>query len=101
MSWKRHLDKVGIIGAFVVAACCLGLPAIISILAAAGLGFLIQDAVLVGAAEMIDWNRRMQAKGIRTGQARGREARHLIPLRNTYALCCNSRVTVPGGKAIR
>ncbi|HLH38447.1 MAG TPA: MerC domain-containing protein [Bryobacteraceae bacterium] len=46
MSWKEHLDKLGIAGSFVAAACCMGLPAIVSILAALGLGFLINDAIL-------------------------------------------------------
>ncbi|TAM79745.1 MAG: MerC domain-containing protein [Acidobacteria bacterium] len=47
MPWKDHLDKVGIVGSFVAAACCLGLPAIVSIIAAVGLGFLIKDAILL------------------------------------------------------
>lgn len=47
MPWKDHLDKVGIVGSFVAAACCLGLPAIVSIIAAIGLGFLINDAILL------------------------------------------------------
>jgi mercuric ion transport protein len=46
MSWKEQLDKIGIVGSFVAAACCMGLPAVVSIVAALGLGFLIQDAVL-------------------------------------------------------
>lgn len=47
MSLTEHLDKLGVVGSFIAAACCLGLPAIISIFAALGLGFLINDAVLV------------------------------------------------------
>jgi len=47
MSWKEHLDKLGVGGSFVAAACCLGLPAVVSILGALGLGFLINDAVLL------------------------------------------------------
>ncbi len=46
MSWKEHVDKIGIVGSFLAAACCIGLPAIVSIVAALGLGFLIQDAIL-------------------------------------------------------
>lgn len=46
-SWKRHLDKVGIIGSLFAALCCLGFPALVSIVSAIGLGFLIKDAVLV------------------------------------------------------
>lgn len=46
MVLKDYVDKVGILGAFVAAACCLGLPAVLSIVAAAGLGFLVNDAYL-------------------------------------------------------
>jgi mercuric ion transport protein len=46
MSWKDHLDKLGIVGSFLAGACCLGLPAVLSVAAAAGLGFLVNDAVL-------------------------------------------------------
>ncbi|TAM83365.1 MAG: MerC domain-containing protein [Acidobacteria bacterium] len=46
MSWKCHLDKLGIIGSLVAAACCLGLPAVLAIFSAVGLGFLISDAFL-------------------------------------------------------
>lgn len=47
MSWKDHLDKLGVVGSFIAAACCLGLPAVLSIVAAVGLGFLIKDAILL------------------------------------------------------
>lgn len=47
MSWKGHLDKIGVGGSFITAACCLGLPAVLSILGALGLGFLIHDAILL------------------------------------------------------
>jgi len=47
MSWREHLDKFGIVGSFVAALCCLGVPAIVSIVAAIGLGFLIKDAILL------------------------------------------------------
>ena len=47
MPWKDHLDKVGVVGSFIAAACCLGLPAILSVVAAMGLGFLIKDAILL------------------------------------------------------
>jgi mercuric ion transport protein len=46
MAFKDYVDKIGILGAFVAAACCLGLPAVLSIVAAAGLGFLVNDAYL-------------------------------------------------------
>lgn len=47
MAWKDHLDKIGIVGSFIAAACCLGLPAILSIVAAVGLGFMVKDAILL------------------------------------------------------
>ncbi|MCL6505505.1 MAG: MerC domain-containing protein [Bryobacteraceae bacterium] len=47
MNWKNHLDKIGVAGSFIAAACCLGLPAILAILTAIGLGFIVHDAVLV------------------------------------------------------
>lgn len=40
-------DKVGVVGTTVSALCCLGTPALVSVLSALGLGFLINDAVLV------------------------------------------------------
>ena len=46
MSWKNHLDKLGVIGSFVAALCCLGMPAVVSIVASIGLGFLINNALL-------------------------------------------------------
>jgi len=45
--WKRHLDKFGIGGSLFAALCCLGFPALLSILTAVGLGFLIRDAILI------------------------------------------------------
>jgi len=39
--WKKHTDKVGIAGSIFAALCCLGFPALLSILSAIGLGFLI------------------------------------------------------------
>ncbi len=45
--WKKHTDKVGIAGSIFAALCCLGFPALLSILSAIGLGFLINDAVLL------------------------------------------------------
>jgi len=47
MEWRNHLDKIGLAGSFIAAACCLGLPAILSIIAAIGLGFIVNDAVLL------------------------------------------------------
>ncbi len=45
--WKRNLDKFGIGGSIFAALCCLGFPALLSILGAIGLGFLINDAILL------------------------------------------------------
>jgi mercuric ion transport protein len=45
--WKKHTDKVGVVGSVFTALCCLGVPAVLSILSAIGLGFLINDAVLL------------------------------------------------------
>lgn len=45
--WKRHLDKIGVGGSPFAALCCLGFPALLAILSAVGLGFLINDAVLI------------------------------------------------------
>jgi mercuric ion transport protein len=45
--WKKHTDKVGVIGSIFAALCCLGFPALLSILSAIGLGFIINDAVLL------------------------------------------------------
>lgn len=47
MSAKEHVDKVGIVGAAFAALCCLGLPAVLSVVTAIGLGFLIHDAILL------------------------------------------------------
>ncbi len=45
--WKRHLDKFGLGGSLFSALCCLGFPALLSLLTAIGLGFLIRDAILL------------------------------------------------------
>src|SRR6266545_6303326 len=45
--WQRHLDKIGVGGSLFAALCCLGFPALLSIISAIGLGFLIRDAVLM------------------------------------------------------
>lgn len=47
MSARDHIDKVGIIGAAFAALCCLGISAVLSIVTAIGLGFLINDAILL------------------------------------------------------
>lgn len=45
--WSKHTDKVGIGGSLFAALCCLGFPALISILSAIGLGFIVNDAILI------------------------------------------------------
>jgi len=47
MILKHYLDKIGIAGSLVTAACCLGLSAVLSVVSAVGLGFLIKDAILL------------------------------------------------------
>src|SRR5712692_977228 len=46
VSFRDHADKVGIAGATFAALCCLGISAVLSVITAVGLGFLINDAVL-------------------------------------------------------
>ncbi len=50
MSIVKHLDKLGIGGAVFAALCCLGISAVVTIVAAIGLGFLLNDAVLLPIA---------------------------------------------------
>ena len=45
--WSRHLDKVGVTGSLIAALCCLGVPAVIAVASALGVGFLINDATLM------------------------------------------------------
>lgn len=45
---KELIKQLGsVLGAVFTAACCLGLPVVLSALSAAGLGFLIHDAILI------------------------------------------------------
>ncbi len=57
---KSFIEQfAGLIGAGVAAACCLGIPAVLAALGAAGLGFLIHDAYLfplfVGSSGFTLW----------------------------------------------
>lgn len=45
--WKRNLDKIGASGAIFAALCCLGFPALLSLLSAVGLGFMVNNTVLL------------------------------------------------------
>jgi mercuric ion transport protein len=47
VSVARHLDKIGVPGSIVAALCCLGVSALVSVATALGLGFLLNDAVLL------------------------------------------------------
>ena len=48
--WTRQIDKIGaggsLFGSFFAGLCCLGAPALMSILSAFGLTFLINNAIL-------------------------------------------------------
>lgn len=44
---KEHLDKVGFLGSLFAALCCIGTPALLAFLGAIGVGFLINDAILI------------------------------------------------------
>jgi len=45
--WTDWADKVGPLGAIAAALCCLGFPAALALLSALGLGFVINDAILL------------------------------------------------------
>ena len=47
MSIARHLDKIGVPGSIAAALCCLGVSVFVSVATALGLGFLLNDAVLL------------------------------------------------------
>lgn len=44
---KDHLGKIGLAGAIFAALCCIGTPALLTILSSIGAGFLINDSVLL------------------------------------------------------
>ncbi len=43
----KYLDKIGVIGSIIAALCCLGVSAVLSVLSAIGLAFLINDSILL------------------------------------------------------
>jgi len=47
MSARDHIDKAGLLGSVLASLCCLGVSAVVSIVTALGLGFLLNDAVLL------------------------------------------------------
>ncbi|HIG65877.1 MAG TPA: MerC domain-containing protein [Methyloprofundus sp.] len=44
---EKSKQMTSLIGTAITAACCLGLPVVLSALTAIGLGFLINDAILI------------------------------------------------------
>ena len=46
MALSKYLERIGIAGSVVSVLCCLGVSAVVSLLSALGLSFLINDAVL-------------------------------------------------------
>src|SRR6516162_415462 len=51
--WKRHMDKIGVDGWLFAAPCCLGFPALVSILPAVGLGFLVNHDMAAAFADCV------------------------------------------------
>lgn len=47
MGIRAHLDQIGVGGSIFAALCCLGITAAVSLLSAVGLGFLVNDRVLI------------------------------------------------------
>lgn len=47
MGAAQHADKVGVVGSTIAALCCLGIPAVVSVVTSVGLGFLLNDAILL------------------------------------------------------
>jgi len=45
--WIQSLDKFGAVGSAVATLCCLGFAPFISLLTALGVGFLVNDAILL------------------------------------------------------
>jgi len=43
----RYLDWIFAVGSLFTALCCLGFPALLSLLSAIGLGFIVNDAILI------------------------------------------------------
>ena len=43
----NYLDKIGLLGSFFASLCCIGTPAIIAFVSTIGVGFLINDKILI------------------------------------------------------
>ncbi len=44
---KAYLDKIGPLGTIFAALCCIGTPALLAFLSSIGIGFIINDAILL------------------------------------------------------
>jgi len=45
--WVQSLDKFGVVGSIIATLCCLGFAPLVALLSAIGVGFLVNDAVLL------------------------------------------------------
>jgi mercuric ion transport protein len=45
--WVQSLDKFGAVGSVIATLCCLGFAPLVALLSAIGVGFLVNDAVLL------------------------------------------------------
>lgn len=50
MKAPRYIEEVGVVGSLFAVACCLGVSAVVSVVTAIGLGFLLRDAILLPLA---------------------------------------------------
>jgi len=46
-TWTRSLDQFGAVGSVIATLCCLGFAPLVALLSAIGVGFLVNDAVLL------------------------------------------------------
>lgn len=74
MTAPRHADKVGVAGAAFAAFCCLGITAVVSVVSALGLSFLLNDAVL---APLLILSLALTLWGLASGW---RRHRNVLPL---------------------
>jgi len=45
--WVQLLDKFGVVGSIIATLCCVGFAPLVALLSAIGVGFLVNDAVLL------------------------------------------------------
>lgn len=67
---KAYLDKVGPLGSIFAALCCIGTPGLVAFLSAIGVGFLINDAILLPLLVFFFWPSAWQACTIPPGRIR-------------------------------